>query len=139
MGKRDGIGGGQSWRGPDGGPREFNEAQYGVTVAFMRDHCTGPTNVKKQRDMLAATPEMSSVYEGYDGRTLRAVLREADGVEFCLGGGDEGVFVADCWEDSQGMTGRMASQVSNMSVRIDRRRTFAGKHLPRRQPDLPGM
>jgi hypothetical protein len=134
MGTRDGTGS-TSWRGSDGGPRQYRPDQYRLVVETMKEHHVGKAKATKQ-SALMREGVLAQVFQGYDGRTIRAILREADGVEFVLGGGDEGVFVADNWEETEGMHDRLKSQAATMMSRVERRATYRGKHLARAQPRL---
>jgi len=82
------------------------------------------------------TVEDLAAQTGIPGRTIRAIVSEADGVEFCVGGGDEGLYLAESFEEAEGMTGRLFSQAMRMRERAQRRLEYARKNLPRRQGQL---
>jgi hypothetical protein len=88
--------------------------------------------------LLAATEPMTveelseATYVG--GRTIRAIVSDADGVDFLLGGNsDKGYILAKAAWEADRIDKRMSSQIAKMCDRRSRRREYARKHLQRSQ------
>jgi len=69
-----------------------------------------------------------------EGRTVRQILSDIDGLEFLLGG-TAGYFICEYQEDGDALTHSLQSQVSSMHLRLDRRLSFTPR-LPQRQGHL---
>jgi len=110
------------------GSREYTDDQWAAVVGTMKGRHIGP--------VFRITTEALAAETDVPGRTIRAILSDADGAEFCLGGGDDGLYIAESYEETTSITGRLFSQASRMRERAQRRHDYAGKNLPRRQGQL---
>lgn len=59
-----------------------------------------------------------------DGRTVRQIISDHDGVDYLLGGGDDGVFVCEWAEEGDGLTRRLRSTAQTLLDRAARRAAF---------------
>lgn len=114
-----------TWDRRGSGSRDYEEGEYRRVVEAMRSWHVGPAGAVKREDL--------SREVNVEGRTVRSILSEADGVEFVLGDGDDGTFVAETAEDAESATRRLESQARKMQARASRRRAF---DLPRLQETL---
>ena len=114
-----------SWDRRGTGSREFTPEEYERVVSTLRDFHVGHANRVRTEDLGTET--------GVGGRTLRGIFAEADGREFVLGQGDDGVFVAETAEDAEPGTRRLEAQARKMLARANRRRDF---DLPKVQGTL---
>lgn len=103
------------------GENSYDSGQWAAVIECLRRATTYLTTV----DIAQKT--------GIPGRTVRAILSDADGVEFLLAGGDDGYKVAAIGEEGDSLTARLSSQVTTMLARLERRRKFP---LSRRQEGL---
>ena len=72
---------------------------------------------------------------GVPGRTVRQIMTDADGVDFVLGGGDDGYRVAEYREDASALDRRLLNQAKTIMVRLERRESLI-QLLPIRQESL---
>jgi hypothetical protein len=71
---------------------------------------------------------------GIEGRTVRQILSDIDGMDFLLGG-TNGYFACEYEDDGESLTHALQSQTFTMQRRLERRLNF-GPRLPRRQGRL---
>lgn len=114
-----------SWDQRGQGSREYTPEEYRRVVAHLRRN---GQEVVRYEDL--------SRELGVLGRTLRAILSDADGVEFVLLTGDAGVACAGWLEEAERGTARMRSQARRMLERAERRERWAAAHLARQQGTL---
>lgn len=107
--------------GHGSGTREYETQDYQGLVSWIR-HFEG-----------WATAEEIQRATGLKGRTSRAILSDADGVEFVLEIGDRGYRLCSTWEAADRSTARLESQAREMRIRAERRREFADQYLERTQ------
>jgi hypothetical protein len=113
---------GGRWTGQkDTGGREYTSAEYARVVAFMAS-LRGVT-----------TYEAVSQATSIGGRTVRAALSAADGVEFVLALSDEKLGVAQSCDEAEHGTRRLRAQARTMVERAERRERWSAEHLPRWQ------
>src|SRR5690348_10133380 len=113
-----------TWQGGHGaGGSEYSEAEYRRVVSNILAH---PTR---------RTAEEISLATRVDGRTIRAIVSDADGVEFVLTLG-EGIGVATCTDEAHEGTRRLRSQATKMLERAARRDGWAQANLPTLQGGL---
>jgi hypothetical protein len=106
------------------GSRDFDwREQRKVVDAVLRAQRSAPLTVE---DLVARTD--------IPGRTVRAVLSAVDGVEFLLGG-TGGYFVCEYADDGDSLSAALRSQITAMTIRLERRDGMA-LLLPRRQGRL---
>lgn len=117
-----------TWDTRGSGSREYKPEQYERIVQVMRDHHTG----RKAKTTYESISHATGIY----GRTLRQIMADADGREFVLATGDEGVWVAESYDEARGGTGRFFSQARRMRERAERREEYAQANLPRIQGSL---
>ena len=105
------------------GPRTYTDAEYDRVVSYFLSVCIEATTI-----------EQVALATGLGGRTVRAVLSEADGREFLMGGNDVGVFMCDHGDHdaAERWSARLRSQITRMTDRLARRRGFA-EGLPHQQ------
>lgn len=72
---------------------------------------------------------------GVEGRPLRAILAEMDGLAFLLAYHRKQLFVAETAEEAQGWTRHMEKQIKSQRERVERRQRYADR-LPRAQGRL---
>ena len=71
---------------------------------------------------------------GVDGRTIRQIISDADGVNFIALVSNDGIGICRFQDEVESGTNRLLSQVEQMQCRIQRRRSFnEGADLPRLQ------
>lgn len=84
----------------------------------------------------AVSIDQLATENGLEARTVRAILSEADGVDFVLAyTDDQRVYAAEWREDAEGYSMKLESQVRTMRDRLARRQTKADQ-LPRRQGSI---
>lgn len=115
-----------AWDRRGAGGRTYSPQQYSAVVAQLRLHM-GRVN--------RTNAEAIHLKTGVPPRTVRAVFSDADGVEFVIAESDDGVWVAEEFEDAVRGTRRLQSQAHRMLDRVRRREEFA-QGLPRRQGAL---
>jgi malonyl CoA-acyl carrier protein transacylase len=103
------------------GGRDYTEQEYRRVV----DYVTTAGRVLGNDEIASAL--------SIGGRTVRAILSDADGVEFVLSIGDAGIVIAGSVDESERGTARLRSQARNMNDRADRRERWAQTHLARVQ------
>ncbi len=120
------------WQGEQGrGNRDYSDVEYARVVRAMRS-IVGREHAMRQQDF-AALPDCA----GIEPRALRAILSDADGVEFVIvEEGPDGRYVAAWAEETEGTTRNLAARARSLADRVERRRAFAETHLPRRQTTL---
>ena len=106
------------------GGSEYTADQYGKVVAFLEEQ----TRMVTAEDICSAT--------GVGGRTVRAILSDADGVDFVLILGDGGYGVASSIDEVEPGSRRLASQARRMAERAERRDQYAARNLRRVQQVL---
>lgn len=79
------------------------------------------------------TAEDAVLATGIPGRTVRAILSDADGVEFVLRLGDGGIGIATCVEEAAHGTASLDSHARTLGERVSRRRSYTEANLPRVQ------
>src|SRR5262245_57317864 len=94
------------------GSREYSSDEYSKVVQSLRDAICSLN-----------TDELAKI-TGIPGRTVRAVISAADGVEFVLAGGDEGYRIAARAEETDALNARLESQARKMLERVARRKAF---------------
>lgn len=98
------------------GPRKYTPAD----VAAVRRALTGTTTTTTRTIAEIAT------HAALNGRTVRSIISERDGIDFLVGVGAGGaLFLARTPAEAGGMTGKMRSQVVQMAERIRRRDVYA--------------
>lgn len=107
------------------GRRDYTEAEADAVAAYMLAYCVGAAAAQTAADIASRL--------GMDGRTVRQIVSDLDGVAFLVGGGDEGWFVAEYAEDAEGMTRRLQATAAALSARVERRAAF---DIARRQASL---
>ena len=86
-----------TWTGAsDAGSREYRPAMRAAVIAQLRHH-VGRRNATTMNDLAIACR--------LNGRTLRAIISDIDGVEFVLALLDDDVYVAETADDTQQFTG----------------------------------
>ena len=73
---------------------------------------------------------------GIEGRTLRAILTDLDGVECVIAYVEDGMFVAEFAEETEGWTRVLQARARKEFARAEKRQAWADEHLPRRQEVL---
>lgn len=128
------------WKGVgDLGRREYTPEEYRAVVGVLKELHVGPTN-KVRQEALAKDPAIASLTDGDKlGRMLRAIIADADGVEFVVHTGDDGIFVCTNYEQTNAGTRRLLATANSLQNRADRRNAYARKWLPRVKPTLPGL
>ena len=109
------------------GDREYDEHQAASVRLALEDR-VGPARAVKVADLAERT--------GVDGRTVRAIVTDLDGVVFLIGGGDDGLFVCAFAEEGEPLTRRLSATEKALADRVHRRRLYATHQLPRRQETL---
>ena len=71
-----------------------------------------------------------------DGRILRAALRDLDGVEFVIAGGDDGLYIATATEEAEQFTWRLMRTATSLQSRGRRRIQWTNEHLTPHEPEL---
>lgn len=108
------------------GSRDYDNQQHDRVIAAFHQLCRNGNAI--QVEDLA---HMSRV----PGRTVRQIMTDADGVEFLLGGGDEGYRIAEWQEDAAVLTRRLRSQAFTLMERVQRREQ-AERNMQQRQTSL---
>lgn len=117
-----------TWDARGRGSREFTQAQYEAVKKYLLSACVGMAGLH--------TTEQLSANTGVEGRTVREIISQLDGMELLLGYLDKkGYFVAETQDEAEHYTGRLASQAQRMLERVIRRRRFA-ERLPKSQQDF---
>lgn len=75
------------------------------------------------------TVAMLSEMYGVSGNAVRAIVRDADGVEFVTGNSSHGYRLAINHEELQAGTTALVHQIEAMATRIARRTEYAARHL----------
>lgn len=111
------------------GSRSYTVEEYDRVVAHLKDHHWGRKNPTTEPDLAHAL--------GIGSRTVRAVMTEADGVDFVLAGGDTqgGTFLAEYQEEADRKTRSLLSRARKLRERADRRQHYSYR-LPQRQGGL---
>jgi hypothetical protein len=107
------------------GSREYDSRQASHVLEAIHSS-TGRGESLTVEDLVARTD--------VPGRTVRAILSDADGVELLLGSA-AGYFVCEFADDGDPLTRSLRSQIAAMSARVERRERYAVE-LPRRQGRL---
>ena len=107
------------------GSREYTPEEYQRVVEFI---ASAPGAL--------GNDDISRIL-GIGGRTLRAIISDADGIEWVVSIGDSGISLAGSAEDADAGTRRLVSQATAMLERAQRRRQWADANLTRVQPFLP--
>lgn len=113
------------------GAREAGWAYSTEDVARVRDTLVTRHVGREQ----AVTLEDLSLETGIEGRPLRAIISEIDGVNLLVGYTRRRVFVAEFIEDGAGWTKRLLTIIESMTRRANRRVSFSSS-LPPRQWSL---
>ena len=116
----------RSWSGAaQSGSRDFDPHQRGdVLKELLSGRYSGRRNLIRVEDF--------AIVVGLSGRTLRAILADIDGRECVLGLSDEGVCVAECYEETVRWTDTLRARARTEAERAVRRERLA-RTLPRRQ------
>ena len=111
------------------GARAYTEQDYRRVVSYMKEHHWGHKSPATEPDLATAL--------GMNARTVRAILADADGIDFVLAGGDTqgGTYVAEFFEEADRKTRGLLSRCRKLQERAERRRHYAPR-LPRRQGAL---
>lgn len=104
----------------------YSREQLKRVTSFLQT-CTGPRHA-------TTAEEICSICE-INGRSLRHLFSEQDGVLFLLAFHKDEIWLAQTVEEAEEFTGRLASQATKMMTRVERRRVYARK-LDRQQPNL---
>lgn len=105
------------------GRRDYTLGQeYQVVEAILSRGPDAPITVARLAEVL-----------GMDGRTVRQIVSDNDGVAYLLGGGDEGYYACPFADDGEEMTARLANQAATLRARVDRRIMYADAQMARRQ------
>ncbi len=108
------------------GAVSYSKEQLKRVTSFLAT-CTGPRHA-------TTAEEICAVCE-INGRSLRHLFSEQDGVLFLLAFHKDEIWLAQTVEEAEEFTGRMASQARKMMARVERRRVYA-KRLDQTQPGL---
>lgn len=120
-----------NWDGRNAGSRsDYDQADRQALIAYMKVNCTGAANAITLKQLSDA------LMMGGRERAMRQIISDIDGVEFVLGTGDGGQWIAEFYEEAEPGTARLGSQARTMQERVDRRRAFANQRLRRRQGTL---
>jgi len=116
------------WTGASGtGSREYDSAQYrSVVERFKADHSGRARRIQLEGFARAC---------GVKGRTVRAILTDADGVDllYCFDlEGQGGIFAAAFFDEAEYATANLAARAKSLTARIERRVEYA-RSLPRQQ------
>ena len=121
----------RSWTGGvASGSREFTQVERDrvARALLLDDYYAGG----RKRTTLA---EFASGV-GLDGRTVRAILADIDGVECVIAYDGGEMWVAEFQEETEGWSRVLVARARAELDRAERRRAFAERHLPRRQEVL---
>jgi len=115
-----------AWSGvAQSGSREFDPHQRAdVLKELLSGRYAGRRNLVRVEDFAGIV--------GLSGRTVRAILADIDGRECVLALGDEGLCVAECYEETEPWTRTLRARARNESERALRRERLA-RTLPRQQ------
>lgn len=106
------------------GSRDYDDKQHDRVISTFKHMCSiGAVPVQAE--------ELARIC-GMGGRTVRQIITDADGIEFLLGGGDDGYSIATYREDAAALTRRIKAQAMTMLERVQRRE-LAQETLERRQ------
>ena len=102
-----------------------------------------PADVERVLDALprgrqeAVTLRTFAEMLGMDGRQVRAILSDNDGVDFLLAFDDTGLMWAAEWlEDATAHTEKLRARAQTLMARVARRERYGRTTLERRQPRL---
>ncbi len=119
----------RTWTGAiASGSREFTPVER---ARVLRELLSGSYTGQRNR----IPSEQFAGIVGLDGRTVRAILADIDGVECVLGLSDDGVCVAEYQEEAEHWTRVLKSRARAELDRAERRQQVADR-LPRRQGAL---
>jgi hypothetical protein len=105
------------------GSREYSPRQVELVTMAIQSH-RGPHRAITVAD-LSLELEM-------DGRTIRQIIANYDGVTFMTGGGDDGLYACDFADQGEHLSNRLEAHARTELERVARRRAFAEK-MPRQQ------
>jgi hypothetical protein len=120
------------------GSRGYTDQEYRAVVKVLQERHVGPANKARTEDLLS-DPEIAALAHDRRssfGRALRQIIADADGIEFVVHAGDDGVFVAENYEQTVATTRRYLAAANALHSRVGRRNAFAGEYLPRLQAAL---
>lgn len=122
------------WTGEIGqGERDYDQAVYELVVNTAKRRLLGkPSSMPLAK--FAELPELA----GLQPRTIRAVLSDADGVEFLVvqdleDRGTSGMYLAEFADEGERFTRNLNARAKSLSVRANRRRQYAEDRLPRKE------
>lgn len=121
-----------TWTGAnDAGSRTYAANQRAAVIAELRRH-VGKNHATTMNDLAIACR--------INGRALRQLISDLDGVELLLAFNEDVIYVAETADDADQFTGRLRHQAERMLERVQRRDTLAVT-LPRGQMsfDVPGL
>ena len=98
------------------GSRTYTASERQRVVEAFRAH-VGPSHAIRTVDLAEIT--------GIDGRTVRAILADADAVEFLIGGHDDGRYVCALAGQGESLTRTMQAEAMSLLERVNRRKVFA--------------
>ena len=111
------------------GSREFSPDEYArVRRELLSGRYVGASNV-------IPVAEFASTV-GMEGRTLRAILTDLDGVVCVIAYVEDGMFVCEFYEETEPWTRVLIARAQREFARAERRRAYAEDALPRRQEVL---
>ncbi len=105
------------WTGRnDGGSQAYTPQQKARVLHELRAH-VGIDSPTSSEELARLT--------GVNGRALRHIFGDIDGVDLVLGfAGRDKLFVCACEAEAQEFTGRLASQAAKMQFRVHRRESY---------------
>jgi len=119
----------KSWSGrAQSGSREYSDMERARVVRQIRERHAGEQNATDLADVSRTT--------GLEVRTVRAILADADGIEFVLAYEDNGrLYAAEYQEQAERHTRVLRARAKSELDRVERREQGAAG-LPRRQEML---
>ena len=112
----------------------------GAAQSGSREYCQADVNNVllhlphgRQEAMTLRTFAASLMMEG---RTLRAILSDRDGVDFLLAYSNDLFWDAETFEEAIGWTETLLARATSEMARVARRERYARTTLERRQPEL---
>ena len=111
------------------GSREFSpDERSRVLRELLSGRYTGATNVIPVAEFAAVV--------GMEGRTLRAILADMDGLDCVIAYTEDGFFIAEYAEEGESWTRVLQARARTEFARAERRQAYTDAHLPRQQEVL---
>ena len=116
----------RSWQGAaQAGSREYDDADVERVLDRLPRGSANATTMRTFADIV-----------GMEGRQVRAILSDRDGIDYVLAYDGDLFWAAEFFEETRGWTETLRARAQTELDRVGRRERYARMTLPRRQPEL---